>query len=98
MEQFQKSTTFIHALEIQMCPMTVVLANRPQGLLPSNTEKNLKEEANTITLQSGRPLEQEQPKNTDAESSKGAKESNKDEQKSQRITNARRQQIHCLNG
>jgi len=64
-----------------MWQMAVALANRLQGSLPSNTEKNPKEQANARTLRSGRQLEPEKRKNTDVESSKGAKDSNKDEQR-----------------
>ena len=80
--QFQKSTTsYIHALEVQIGQRATVLAYRSQGSLSSNTENNPKEHANTITLLSGRQLKHEQPRNTDAESSEESKESNKDEQR-----------------
>ena len=62
-----------------MGQQATALANRPQGSLPSNTEKNPKEQTNIIGLQSGKQLEQKQPKNIDAESSEGATESNKEE-------------------
>jgi len=51
MARFQKNTTTsTHALEFQMGQMAAALASRPQGSLPSNTEKNPKEQANAITL------------------------------------------------
>ena len=62
------------------------LSRRPQGGLPSNTEKNPKEEVNAVTLRSGKELEEEEneprkvdkgkkvveetPKEDDTESSK----------------------------
>ena len=42
--QFQKSTTAsIHALKVKIGQLAAALANRPQGSLPSNAEKNSKE-------------------------------------------------------
>ena len=35
------------------------LSRRPQGGLPSNTEKNPREEVNAVTLRSGKELEVE---------------------------------------
>ena len=34
------------------------LSRRPQGALPSNTEKNPREEVNAVTLRSGKELEE----------------------------------------
>ena len=34
------------------------LSRRPQGGLPSNTEKNPKEEVNAVTLRSGKKLDE----------------------------------------
>ena len=49
--QFQKNTTtFIHALEVQVGQLAALFANRPQGSLPSNTKTNPKEPVNVITL------------------------------------------------
>ena len=57
---YQKNTTSsIHALEIQMGQIAILLAYRSQGSLSSNTEPNLKEQANVITMRSKRQLEQE---------------------------------------
>ena len=36
------------------------LSRRPQGGLPSNTEKNLREEVNAVTLKSGKELDEEE--------------------------------------
>ncbi|XP_037494643.1 uncharacterized protein LOC119370474 [Jatropha curcas] len=47
----------IRNLEIQMGQFANMMAARPQGTLPSNTEKNPKEQVQAITLRSGRELE-----------------------------------------
>ena len=60
MAQYQNNTSSIHALEVQMGQIATILANRPQGSLPSNTWPNLKEQANAITLRSRRQHEQGQ--------------------------------------
>ena len=64
-----------------MGQMAATLTNGPQGALPSNTEKNLKKQANTIILRCGRQMEQLQSHDTDAESPDRAKEENKEETK-----------------
>jgi len=43
-----------------MSQISSLLSNRPQGLLPSNTEVNLKEHVKTITLRSRKVLAQDQ--------------------------------------
>ena len=72
--------------------MVAALANRSQESLPSNSEKNLKEQANVITLRNERQLEPEQSRSTDPESLKGAMDSN------ERIAESNRRRIHYLNG
>jgi len=62
-----------------MGQVAVTLANRPQGSLSSNTEKNPKENTNAITLRSGRKVEQIQLQDNDVESPDRAKEDNKEE-------------------
>ena len=57
--------------------MVASLANKPHGSLSSNTEKNMKEQANTITLRSGRQVEQLQSQNIDADSLDMAIEDNR---------------------
>jgi len=49
-----------HNLEVQMSQIFSLLSNRPQGLLPSNTEVNPKEHVKAITLRSGKALAQDQ--------------------------------------
>ena len=54
MEQMiQNHSSSIHNLEVQMGQLANSLAIRNQGALPSNTEKNPKEQVKTITLRSG---------------------------------------------
>src|SRR3954462_1825342 len=43
-----------------------LLANRPQGALPSDTEKNPREQANPITLRSGTKYDETRMKETEA--------------------------------
>jgi len=57
----------------------------------------LKEQANAITLRSGMQLEQEQPRNINAESSGEAKERNKDEQRKAEDSRNNRRRIRRLN-
>ncbi|XP_059291395.1 uncharacterized protein LOC132044880 [Lycium ferocissimum] len=54
---------FIHELESQMGQMVVSQTVRPQGALPSNTEKNPKEQLHDVSLRNGRQLEEVPPKN-----------------------------------
>ena len=64
-----------------MGQMAASLGNRPQESLPNNTEKNLKEQAITITLRSGKQVKQLQSQNTNAESLYKAKKNNREETK-----------------
>jgi len=66
--------------------MAATLAIRLQGTLLSNTERNPKEQANTITLRSGRQLEKKQPKNANTEAQKGIRREIKRKAESQRMT------------
>ena len=45
-------------LENQVGQLANNLSRRPQGGLPSNTEKNPREEVNAVTLRSGKELEE----------------------------------------
>ena len=49
-------------LENQVGQLASFLFERSQGFLPSNTEKNPKEEAKAITLRNGRELEEVEKK------------------------------------
>ena len=44
-------------LENQVGQLASILSKRPQGGLPSNTEKNLREKVNVVTLRNGKELE-----------------------------------------
>ncbi|XP_060182401.1 uncharacterized protein LOC132612075 [Lycium barbarum] len=52
----------IHELERQMGQMAVSQTIRPHGALPSNIEKNLKEQLLAVSLRNGRQLEEVTPK------------------------------------
>ena len=45
-------------LENQVGQLASNLFRRPQSGLPSNTEKNLREEVNAVTLRSGKELDE----------------------------------------
>ena len=45
-------------MEVQLGQITNQLSRRPYGNLPSNTEKNLREELKAITLKNGREIEE----------------------------------------
>ena len=81
-----------------MGQMAATLANRPQWSLPSNSEKNLKEQANAITLRSDKLVEQLQSQDTDTESPDMAKEDNEEESRKFETMLSNRQWIRSLNG
>ncbi|XP_060177976.1 uncharacterized protein LOC132607913 [Lycium barbarum] len=60
MNEMQKS---IHELEHHMDPMVVSQTIIPQSALPSNTEKNPKEQLHAVSLRNNRHLEKVPPKN-----------------------------------
>ena len=49
---------FLRNLENQVGQLANNLSRRPQGGLPSNTEKNHKEEVNAVTLKNGKELDE----------------------------------------
>ena len=52
-KMFENHSSSIHNLEIQVGQLENSLSIRNQGSLPSNTEKNPKEQLKAITLRSG---------------------------------------------
>ena len=54
--RFHNQEATMHNLEMQMSQLAQLTASRQQGALPSNTEKNPKEEVNAISLRSGKEL------------------------------------------
>src|SRR5436189_4329600 len=57
----------IKNLEMQMGQIHNLLSNRPQGAFPSDTEKNPREQANAITLRSGKTYDDPKVNDTQAE-------------------------------
>src|SRR4051812_8750798 len=57
----------IKNLEMQMGQIHNLLSNRPQGAFPSDTEKNPREQANAITLRSGKTYDDPKEKDAQAE-------------------------------
>src|SRR4051812_39363192 len=57
----------IKNLEVKMGQLYNLLANRAQGAFPSDTEKNLREQANAITLRSGMKYDKTKVKDTTTE-------------------------------
>ena len=61
MEQMIRNhSSSIHNLEVQMGQLANSIATRNQGALPSNTEKNPKEQVKAITLRSGTEIQSPQ--------------------------------------
>ncbi|XP_010274364.1 PREDICTED: uncharacterized protein LOC104609690 [Nelumbo nucifera] len=61
MEKFINSTKArIQRLETQIGQLAQAISTRPQGGLPSNTEKNPREQVKTITLRSSKELRKEE--------------------------------------
>ena len=52
-------------LENQVGQLANLFSERSQGALPSNTEKNPREEAKAVTLRNGRELEEVEKKKVD---------------------------------
>src|SRR3954462_10183607 len=61
----------IKHLEMQMGQIHNLLSNRPQGAFPSDTEKNPREQANAITLRSGKTYDDPKVNDAPAEVNKG---------------------------
>src|SRR4051812_3690213 len=57
----------IKNIETQIGELTNLLTNRAPGALPSDTEKNPREQANAITLRSGTKYDEPQIKETEAQ-------------------------------
>ena len=55
--RLQNQEATIRNLETQIGQLANYVSNRPQGTLPSNTEKNPKEDVQAITLRSGKEIE-----------------------------------------
>src|SRR4051812_21374462 len=66
----QNQAASIRNLEVQIGQLHNILANRVQGTLPSDTEKNPKEQVNAVTLRSGKQLQEPQPKEAEREEKK----------------------------
>src|SRR4051812_12150965 len=58
----QNQAASIRNLEVQIGQLHNILANRTQGTLPGDTEKNSKEQVNAVTLRNGKQLQEPQPK------------------------------------
>ena len=54
---FRNHSSSIHNLKVQVGQLANSLSSRNQGALPSNTEKNPKEQVKAITLRSGIELQ-----------------------------------------
>ena len=57
---FKNQAASIHNLKVQMDQIANMLSNRPQEALSSNTQTNPKKQVKSITLRSGKQLEQKQ--------------------------------------
>ena len=70
----------IHNLEVQMGQLANSIAVRNQGVLPSNTEKNPKEQVKAITLRSGTEIPSQQA-TKEYEEKKNKREEQQDDQR-----------------
>ncbi|KAL0378635.1 UNVERIFIED_CONTAM: hypothetical protein Sradi_3169000 [Sesamum radiatum] len=61
--RFQNQNASIRNLEVQIGQLVSVVSGRKEGQLPSDAEKNPREQVNAITLKSGEPIGDEHPKN-----------------------------------
>ncbi|KAL0445302.1 UNVERIFIED_CONTAM: hypothetical protein Slati_2252900 [Sesamum latifolium] len=60
--RFQNQDAFIRNLEVQVGQLVSIVSGRKEGQLPSDTEKNPREQDNTITLKHGKTNGDEPPK------------------------------------
>ena len=80
MEQMIRNhSSSIHNLEVQMGQLANSIATRNQGALPSNTEKNPKEQVKAITLRSGTEIQPPQATKEYEEKKNESEEEQKDE-------------------
>ncbi|GKV48968.1 hypothetical protein SLEP1_g55742 [Rubroshorea leprosula] len=73
----QNQGSSIWNLEVQVGQLANVVFGRAQGALPSNTEKNPKEQVEAITLRSGRQIGEEESSDNEGEKEKVPKEAKK---------------------
>ncbi|XP_070014284.1 uncharacterized protein [Nicotiana sylvestris] len=57
-EKMESQNSSLKNLEIQLSQLAALVSEKIQGPLPSNTEKNLKEHLKSITLRSGKELDE----------------------------------------
>ncbi|KAL0427072.1 UNVERIFIED_CONTAM: hypothetical protein Slati_2882000 [Sesamum latifolium] len=60
--RFQNQDASIRNLEVQIGQLVSIVSSRQEGQLPSDTEKNSREQVNAITLKSGETIGDEHPK------------------------------------
>ncbi|KAL0373949.1 UNVERIFIED_CONTAM: hypothetical protein Sradi_3310600 [Sesamum radiatum] len=60
--RFQNQDASIQNLEVQIGQLVSMVSSRKEGQLPSDTEKNPREQVNAITLKSGKTIGDDQPK------------------------------------
>ena len=65
--RYKNQEASIHNLENQIGQLAKMLAKRQPGSLPSNTEENLKEQANAISLKSGKEIQLRKRKEPEGE-------------------------------
>ncbi|XP_070044878.1 uncharacterized protein [Nicotiana tomentosiformis] len=89
-ERFEVKWTTIRNLEKQVGQIKIILSKRVPGMLPANTERNLKEIVNVVTLKSGKVLKDLTPTQKDMipEKEKGEQLKNKVDKKKKGQTKA----------
>ncbi|XP_019153673.1 PREDICTED: uncharacterized protein LOC109150209 [Ipomoea nil] len=88
----QSSQASIHNLEVQVCQLAKLVAEKDRGKLPSNTEINPREGTMAITLRSGKmlneALKEKEPMSVEKESDKEEEQVPKESSSDQNLTSS----------
>ncbi|KAL0354747.1 UNVERIFIED_CONTAM: Retrovirus-related Pol polyprotein from transposon.6 [Sesamum radiatum] len=79
--RFQNQDASIRNIEMQLGQLVSMVSGRREGQLPSDTEKNPKEQVNAVTLKNGKTLGEEPPRKQMEETPDQEKEELKEETK-----------------
>ncbi|KAK4394276.1 hypothetical protein Sango_1898400 [Sesamum angolense] len=79
--QFQNQEASIQNLKVQMGQLVSIVSGRKEGQLPSDTEKNPREQVNAITITSGNIVGDEPPEEQVKETQAQKEEESQEEMK-----------------
>ncbi|KAL0408377.1 UNVERIFIED_CONTAM: hypothetical protein Sradi_1772100 [Sesamum radiatum] len=79
--RFQNQDASIRNLEMQVGKLVGIVSERKEGQLPSDTEKNSREQVNTISVRNDRAIEDEPPKDQVEEAQAKQEEKSQEETK-----------------